>query len=97
MQRNKRDLLPDEFKTMEEAANFWDTHSLADYEDLQRDIQFEVDIKSEKNYFAVERDLSVYIDNLAHIKILPGWRCADPGLLYLTPSGYYSQFPIRNS
>jgi hypothetical protein len=72
MQKNKRDLLPDEFNTIEEAANFWDTHSLADYEDFQRDIEFEVALKSEKNYFAVERDLSIYIDKLAHIKgILP--------------------------
>lgn len=72
MQKNNRDSLPDEFKTIEEAANFWDTHSLADYEDFQRDIQFEVELKSEKNYFAVERDLSDYIDKLAHIRgVLP--------------------------
>jgi hypothetical protein len=34
MRENNRDSLPDEFKTIEEAANFWDTHSLADYEDF---------------------------------------------------------------
>ena len=72
MQKNSRDSLPDEFKTIEEAANFRDTHSLADYEDFQRDIQFEVELKSEKNYFAVERDLSVYIDKLAYARgVLP--------------------------
>ena len=72
MRKNKIDLLPDEFKTIEEAAKFRDTHSLADYEDFQRDIEFEVALKSEKNYFPVERELSVYIDNLAYIKgILP--------------------------
>ena len=72
MQKNKRDLLPDEFKTIEEAAMFWDSHSLADYEDYQKDVEFEVDLKSEKNYFSVERDISSYIDKLAYIKgILP--------------------------
>ncbi|RLC10568.1 MAG: hypothetical protein DRI57_20210 [Deltaproteobacteria bacterium] len=72
MRKNNRDSLPDEFKTIEEAANFWDTHSLADYENFQRDMQFEVELKSEKNYFAVERDLSVYIDKLAYIRgVLP--------------------------
>ena len=72
MQKNKRDLLPDEFKTIEEAAMFWDSHSLADYEDYQKDVEFEVDLKSEKNYFSVERDISGYIDKLAYIKgILP--------------------------
>ena len=72
MQKNKRDTLPEEFKNIEEAANFWDTHSLADYEDLQRDIEFEVELKSEINYFAVERELSDNIDKLAYIKgVLP--------------------------
>jgi hypothetical protein len=72
MGKNKRDLLPDEFKTIEEAAMFWDSHSLADYEDYQKDVEFEVDLKSEKNYFSVERDISGYIDKLAYIKgILP--------------------------
>ena len=72
MEKNKRDLLPDEFKTIEEAAMFWDSHSLADYEDCQKDVEFEVDLKSEKNYFSVEREISGYIDKLAYIKgILP--------------------------
>ena len=38
----QRDPLPKEFKTIEEAAEFWDTHSLADYEDVQKDVEFEV-------------------------------------------------------
>jgi hypothetical protein len=72
MQKNKIDLLPNEFKHIEEAAKFWDSHSLADYEDYQKDVKFEVDLKSEKNYFSVERDISVYIDKLAYIKgVLP--------------------------
>ncbi|MGE0083390.1 MAG: CopG family antitoxin [Desulfococcaceae bacterium] len=72
MKKNKRESLPEEFKDIEEAAKFWDTHSLADYEDLQRDTEFEVELKSEKNYFAVERELSDNIDKLAHIKgVLP--------------------------
>jgi len=72
MKKNKRESLPEEFRSIEEAAKFWDTHSLADYEDLQSDTDFEVGLKSEKNYFAVEKELSADIDKLAHIKgILP--------------------------
>ena len=68
----KRDPLPEEFKSIEEAAGFWDTHSLADYEDLQKDVDFEVDLKTEKNYFAIERELSDSIDKLAQLKgVLP--------------------------
>ena len=39
--------LPDEFQTIEEAAKFWDNHSLSDYEDCQKDVEFEVDLKSD--------------------------------------------------
>ncbi|HLC15962.1 MAG TPA: CopG family antitoxin [Thermodesulfovibrionia bacterium] len=68
----QREPLPEEFRSIEEAAKFWDTHSLADYEDLQKDVDFEVELKSEKNYFAVEKELSDMIDKLAHVKgILP--------------------------
>ncbi len=49
-----RDLLPNEFQTIEEAAEFWDTHSLADYEYLQQDADFEVELRLETNYFAKE-------------------------------------------
>ena len=68
----QRDPLPEEFKTIEEAAEFWDTRSLADYEDVQKDVEFEVELKSEKNYFAIEKELSESIDKLAQLKgVLP--------------------------
>ena len=66
------DVLPEEFHTLEEAAEFWDTHSLADYEHLQQEVEFDVDLKTEKNYFAVEKELSDIIDKVAQAKgILP--------------------------
>ena len=47
MLKNKlqRDPLPEKFKNIEETAEFWDTHSLADYEDLQQEVNFEVELK----------------------------------------------------
>ena len=73
MVENKvRDTLPEEFTSIDEAAEFWDTHSLVDYEDVQQDADFEVDLKSEKNYFAVEKELSAMIDKMAQSKgVLP--------------------------
>jgi len=68
----KRDPLPEEFETIEEAAEFWDSHSLADYEDYQKEVDFEVDLKREKNYFAIEKELSDAIHKMAKRKgILP--------------------------
>jgi hypothetical protein len=45
MPRNKvkRDPIPKHFKSVAEAAEFWDTHDLADYWDLTRETHFEVD------------------------------------------------------
>lgn len=43
MARNKakREPIPKHFKSVEEAAEFWDTHDLADYWDLTREAHFD--------------------------------------------------------
>lgn len=38
------DPLPDEFKSIEEAAEFWDTHSITDYEEFLKPVDADVDI-----------------------------------------------------
>ncbi|MBC8180664.1 hypothetical protein H8E88_06015 [candidate division KSB1 bacterium] len=64
--------LPDNFNSIAEAAEFWDSHSLSDYEEYQKDIDIEVELKKEKNYFAIEKDLSDIVDKVALSKgILP--------------------------
>ena len=47
MRRNskKRDPIPRHFKSIEEAAQFWDSHDLTDYWDLTKEAHFEVDIQ----------------------------------------------------
>ncbi len=42
-ERTTRDLIP-QFETLEEIAEFWDTHSTADYDDLTREVKFEVSL-----------------------------------------------------
>ena len=42
----KRDPIAKHFKSIDEAAAFWDSHDLTDYWDLTREAQFEVDIKT---------------------------------------------------
>lgn len=37
-----KDPIPEEFSSIEEAAEFWDTHSLADYWDETREVEIEV-------------------------------------------------------
>ena len=43
--KKERDPIPERFRTIEEAAEFWDSHDLADYWDLTREADFEVDIQ----------------------------------------------------
>ncbi len=43
--KKKRDSLPDEFQSLEEAGEFWDTHSSVDYEEYMQPAHFEVDLK----------------------------------------------------
>ena len=54
----KRDLIPEHFESIEEAAEFWDNHDLADYWDLTREVEFEVDIQRRVYLTALEPELA---------------------------------------
>ena len=48
------DPLPEEFKSYQEAADFWDTHSITDYEELLEPVELEADIQ--RRHFEIEVD-----------------------------------------
>lgn len=48
---DRRDPLPENFRSLEEFWTFWDTHSTADYEDLMEDVDVRVNIRSENLKF----------------------------------------------
>lgn len=52
-----RDLLPDNFTSLEEFWGFWDTHSSADYEDVMEAVVVEPDLFSSKVYCPVAKDV----------------------------------------
>jgi len=68
MARNKvkRDPIPKHFKSVEEAAEFWDSHDLADYWNLTREAHFEVDIQRRVFLTALEPTLAKKLTALAH-------------------------------
>jgi hypothetical protein len=43
--RNKGNVLPETFESIEAAAEFWDTHDLADYWDETSEAHFEVELE----------------------------------------------------
>ena len=52
--KEQRDPIPETFASIEEAAEFWDSHSTADYEDLMHDVHFDVDIKRRTFLVSIE-------------------------------------------
>ena len=62
----KRDPIPENFETLEEFWEFWDKHSLADYEDKLREIDVEVDLQDEETEkIILDRDIAEQIGKIA--------------------------------
>ena len=61
-----RNTLPENFGTLEELWEFWDTHSSADYEDDMEPIEVEIDLSSSKVYCPVAKDLLRQVRQQAH-------------------------------
>ncbi len=53
------DPLPEDFGSEDEAAEFWDSHSLADYEESLEPVDVEVDLK--RRHFEIEIDERVFV------------------------------------
>ena len=49
-----RDPLPEHFNSIEEAAEFWDTHSTADYEEYFKEVDCEFDIKKRTHLILID-------------------------------------------
>ena len=52
-------------QSYKEIGEFWDSHDLTDYWDQTEVAEFDVDIKSEVTYFAVDNELSAKIRTIA--------------------------------
>jgi len=61
----KRNPIPKNFKSVEEAADFWDTHDLADYLDSTRETNFEVDLQRRVFLTALEPQLAKKLTEIA--------------------------------
>jgi hypothetical protein len=61
----KQQRIPKHFRSVEAAAEFWDTHDLADYWDLTRDASFKVDIQRRLFLTALEPELAKKLTTVA--------------------------------
>ena len=57
--QRKVDPLPQEFRSEDEAAEFWDTHSITDYEEFLEPADLDVDIK--RRHFEIEVDEESFV------------------------------------
>lgn len=53
-----RDPLPEEFESLQEAAEFWDQHDVADYGDLTIEAHFDVDLRRRTVLTALEPEFA---------------------------------------
>ena len=68
--RLKKSRIP-KFKTYEEEANFWDTHSFVDFEDELEDVEIVFDLKKSKNetlVIEVQKNVKQKLDKIAKAK-----------------------------
>ncbi len=61
-----QDQIPEQFATIEEAAEFWDTHDLADYWDLTEEVEFEVNLQRRRYLVALDPELAEKLAAEAH-------------------------------
>ncbi|HIE51061.1 MAG TPA: hypothetical protein EYP85_04820 [Armatimonadetes bacterium] len=52
-------------KSYVEIGEFWNAHDLADYWEQTGPVEFEVDIQSEARYYALDRNLSAKMSEIA--------------------------------
>jgi hypothetical protein len=60
MQKSKKkiDSIPDEFKNIMEASDFWDKHDITDYWDDTKEVKFRARLKKEPKYIALEESIA---------------------------------------
>jgi len=65
MAEDKREPIPKPGASIEEIAEFWDTHSLADYWDDTKEVEFEVDIAKEPRWIELDEEVAKKVYEIA--------------------------------
>ena len=60
------DSIPEQFPTLDAAAEFWDSHDLADYEDFTAQVDGIVDLQSRQRLVAIDPALADRLAAEAH-------------------------------
>jgi len=71
MAENKRNSIPKQFASIEEAAEFWDSHDLTDYSDSMRRVDFDVQITKEPRWIELDAEIAKKVYEVAKQKSIP--------------------------
>ena len=69
MKKNKSSI--SESSSYEQIGEFWDSHDLTEYESHLKETNFEINIKKEKTYCALDNEISKQVLILADKKRMP--------------------------
>jgi len=67
MQRSKKikNSIPEEFKTLKEAADFWDKHDLTDYWEFTKEVEGDIKVPPIPRYVPLEKEISEFVAKIA--------------------------------
>ncbi|MEA3309259.1 MAG: CopG family antitoxin [Chloroflexota bacterium] len=51
--------------SIQEIAEFWDTHDATNFDDQTQEVEFSIDLRSRRHYIAIDPDLLVRLRELA--------------------------------
>ncbi|MBD3289831.1 hypothetical protein GF337_13575 [candidate division KSB1 bacterium] len=63
--QKSKDLIPEKYETIEEASEYWDSHSIADYWDQTQEAHFDVEIDERPRYIMLEKSIARKVFALA--------------------------------
>lgn len=65
MRKNKKDSLPEHFKSVDEASEFWDSHSLTDYLQDTKETEMKFHLRRRHYYISIAPGLYNKIQNFS--------------------------------
>jgi hypothetical protein len=65
MKKNKKDPIPENFKSAEEAGSFWDVHDLVDYWDQTRETDLTFNLKRRRHFIGIDPKIAQELQRLS--------------------------------
>lgn len=69
-----------DFKTYEDAAEWFDTHNMSDFEEQMRPVDFHFDLRKNRDWVELDREIAKNIRKLAKEKDVPTRRLVNKWL-----------------